>query len=197
VFTNGGQLVRFILVIALAVGAFVFFVAPTRYTVDELHETIVHEHGLQVATFGDAPAERVLERFGRYRRIGDGGAVGDSGSDPTTGFLRSEYGRSLGALLLLSLYRVSAFVELLPLVLPFLVVFMVDGLVTRSVRALEFVPHSAGIYGAAYLGLVTVFSFTVVAMSLPVLVHPMLFALAPFAAAVLAGRAAANFHKQG
>ena len=196
-FTHGSQLVRFILAIAVAVGAFVFFVAPTRYTVDELHETIVQEHGLQVATFGEAPAERVLERFSRYRRIGVGGAVGDRDSDPTTGFLRSEYGRSLGALLLLCLYRVSAIVELLLLVLPFLVVFMVDGLVTRSVRALEFVPHSAGVYGTAYLALVAVFCVTVVAMCVPMLVHPLLFAPGPLVAAALAGRAAANFHKQG
>jgi hypothetical protein len=177
VFTHGGQIVRFLLVVAIAVCGFVLLVSPTRYSEGELHETIVQEHGLQVVTFGEEPARRLLDRFGDYRR--------------------SAYGRSLDAMLLLSIYRLAAFVELVPLVLPFLLVFLVDGLMTRSVRALEFVPHSAGIYGVALLCLVAVFSATAVAFFVPFPVHPLVFALSPVAAAFLVGRAAANYHKQG
>lgn len=196
-FTHGGQIVRFLLVVAIAVCGFLLLVSPTRYSEDELHETIVQEHGLQVVTFGEEPARHVLDRFGRYRKIGHDGAIVDNDLDPSTAFLRSAYGRSLDAMLLLSIYRLAAFVELVPLVLPFLLVFLVDGLMTRSVRALEFVPHSAGIYGVALLCLVAVFSATAVAFFVPAPVHPLVFALAPVAAAFLVGRAAANYHKQG
>jgi hypothetical protein len=199
--TSSGWLTRFVVLVALAICTAVVAVAPVRYSPDELKETLVEEHGLNAGTFGERHAARALERFRHWRTVlsGDRPAPpsGAADGDAAARLAQSEYGASMTVILWLALYRTCHLVEVLPLVIPFVLVFLVDGLTVRTVRAREFIPHSAGMYGLLLFLLVVVMCATVVAFCLPVAVHPALFTLCPISAAVVIGRAAANYHKHG
>ncbi len=194
------MLTRILVVIAMAICLATLVAAPSRYTADEFRATIVNEHGLFAAVFGEHHAASVLERTDQLRRLVGGPTVhhedgGLSAHGAPTQFNKSNYGQAVDAMLLLAGYRASYYIEFLPLLLPFLVVFIIDGLTTRSVRAREFLPHSPGVYGLLLFLMVAVLSGTFVAICLPWVVHPLWLMLSPVFLAFLAGRATANYHK--
>jgi hypothetical protein len=104
------------------------------------------------------------------------------------------YFRSIDSLFALVTYRLSATVELLPLLLIFFVVVVVDGLVVRKVRAREFVPHSAEMFGASIVGGIALGSAVVVAWFLPFQLHPMFVTLCLLTTLFVLSRAVANYH---
>jgi len=194
------MLTRFVIIVSLALCAIFFFVAPSRYTADDFRSVIVQEHGLNAAFFGEAHASRVLALLDQFRSTMAGPSVhNESGAAAAHGapaqFSKSAYGQAMDAMFLLAVYRLSYFLEFLPLFLPFLIVFIIDGFCARSVRAREFVPHSPAMYGSVLFLLVCVCALIVIAFSLPFALHPLVLACCPVIASCLAGIAVGNYHK--
>ena len=91
-------------------------------------------------------------------------------------------------------YRVSAAVELLPLLLVFCFVVLVDGCMLRLVRAKEFIAHSAELFGGSVLVAIALGTAVAVAFFLPFQVHPMYVMLCLLAMLFVLSRAVANYH---
>ena len=107
------------------------------------------------------------------------------------------YFRSIDTLLALAMYRLSVWMESLPLLLVFGAMALIDGLVVRVVRSKVFVQHSPEMFALhASLAIVAACA-SVVACVVPVNVHPYWFAATPFVIAVCANRAVANYHRRG
>lgn len=191
---------RVLLVIAMAACLAMIVVAPTRHTASDFFQTIVDEHGRIALMFGDSHGAQILDRMRQYHHFffadsvhrEDGAAAGHGAPNQ---FGRSAYGEAMDAMLRLALYRAAYFVEFLPLLIPLLIAFVVDGLSVRSARAREFLPHSPAIYGLALFSLAVLFSFTVVVFCYPTAIHPLWLVASPALAAVLAGRVVSSYHK--
>ena len=104
------------------------------------------------------------------------------------------YFRSIDSLFALATYRLSAIIELLPLLAIFLLVVAVDGFVLRQVRAKEFVAHSAEMFGGSLIVAIMLGGMVAVAAFLPMRLHPMFFTLTLLAMLVALSRAIANYH---
>lgn len=104
------------------------------------------------------------------------------------------YFRSIDSLFALATYRLSAIIELLPLLTIFLVVVAVDGFVLRQVRAKEFVAHSAEMFGGSLIAAIVLGSMVVVSAFLPMRLHPMFFTLSLLSMLFALSRAIANYH---
>ncbi len=104
------------------------------------------------------------------------------------------YFRSIDSLFALATYRLSAIIELLPLVAIFLLVVAVDGLVLRQVRAKEFVAHSAEMFGGSLIVAIMLGGMVAVSAFLPMRLHPMFFTLSLLAMFFALSRAIANYH---
>lgn len=104
------------------------------------------------------------------------------------------YFRSIDSLFALATYRLSAIIELLPLLAIFLLVVGVDGLVLRQVRAKEFVAHSAEMFGVSLIAAIVLGSMVAVAAFLPIRLHPMFVTLSLLGMLFALSRAVANYH---
>lgn len=108
----------------------------------------------------------------------------------------SGYVRSVDALFALALYRLSVWMESLPAVLVFGLLALADGLFVRVLRSRVFVQHSPEMF-ALHASLVIVMAcLSVVALVLPVFVHPYWLAAAPFVMGLCLNRAVANYHRR-
>lgn len=104
------------------------------------------------------------------------------------------YFRWIDSLFALATYRLSAVIELLPLLAIFLLVMAVDGFVMRQLRAKEFVAHSAEMFGGSIIAAIMLGGMVGVSAFLPMQLHPMFFALSLLAMLFALSRAIANYH---
>jgi Domain of unknown function (DUF4400) len=104
------------------------------------------------------------------------------------------YFRSIDSLFALATYRLSAIIELMPVLSVFLGVVAIDGVVLRRVRAKEFVAHSAEMFGGSVIVAIVLGSAVAVSAFLPIRLHPMFATLCLLAMLFLLGRAIANYH---
>lgn len=106
------------------------------------------------------------------------------------------YFKSIDALLALALFRISVWIECLPVLIVFGMLALADGMLVRVVRSKVFVQHDPELF-ALHASLAIVLScLSIVAFVLPVLVHPYWLAMAPFAMGVCVNRAMANYHRR-
>lgn len=106
------------------------------------------------------------------------------------------YFKSIDALLALALYRLSVWMEGLPVLLIFSLLAIADGLLIRVVRSKVFVQHNPEMF-ALHASLVIVVScLSVVAFVLPSFIHPYWLAAGPFVMGLCANRAVANYHRR-
>ncbi len=103
------------------------------------------------------------------------------------------YFRSIDSLFALATYRLSAMIELMPLLSIFLGVVAIDGVVLRRVRAREFVAHSAEMFGGSVVVAIVLGSVVAVSAFLPIRLHPMFAILCLLAMLFLLSRAIANY----
>lgn len=107
------------------------------------------------------------------------------------------YFRSLQALFALALYRAVSLAEWLPVLAAFIGASLFDGAVRRKVKSKEFVQHSAELFGLhAGLGVIALCG-ALVALFVPLTVHPYALGAVPLLVGVLGGQAVANFHARG
>ena len=104
------------------------------------------------------------------------------------------YFRSIDSLFALATYRLSAVVELLPLLPIFLVVVRVDGFVLRRSARRSSSPHSAEMFGGSVVAAIVLGSVVAVACFLPITLHPMFATLCLLAMLFVLSRAIANYH---
>jgi hypothetical protein len=106
------------------------------------------------------------------------------------------YFRSVDALLLLASYRLATLLEWLPWLTAFVLAALVDGGLTRLVKAKEFLhtiprcSHSTPAWGVSLC-------LMVIGFVLPVTLPPLLLPCVPLVVGVLAGLALGCFHRQG
>ncbi|MES2260942.1 MAG: DUF4400 domain-containing protein [Pseudomonadota bacterium] len=124
-------------------------------------------------------------------------AVANEMRDVNRRLFNNPYFRSIDALLALAAYRMSALVEWSPIMPAFILAALCDGLLLRIVRSKEFIQHDPELYGLYACAAIMIACATVVALVLPLTVHPMLLPSAPLAIGIFTSRAAAHFHRHG
>jgi Domain of unknown function (DUF4400) len=180
---------------------------PERFT-----EVLRAEHAVHRDVWGAAVADRILGRMLDMQQgtpplseppphaVQAGGqsavdaAVAAQMAQVNMRLFGNPYFRSIDSLFALATYRLSAIMELLPLLLFFLVVVVVDGLVLRQVRAKEFVAHSAEMFGGSLVAAIVLGAMVAVSVFLPIRLHPMFFTLSLLAMLFALSRAIANYH---
>ena len=106
------------------------------------------------------------------------------------------YFKSIDALLALAMYRLSVWIESLPVLLIFGLLALADGLLMRVVRSKVFEQHNPEMFALHASTVILVSCLSVVAFVLPVFVHPYWLAAAPFVMGVCVNRAVANYHRR-
>lgn len=110
-----------------------------------------------------------------------------------TAALDSRYWRAMAALLLLVDYRAGCLLAGLPCLVLFAFAALLDGAVTRVVRARQFIAHDPEYFMFALLGALAIAGAGVVLMLVPVTLPPLLLPGLPLPVALLLGRAIANY----
>lgn len=203
--TAGGLLAFFALVLYL----------PAAYAPEAFRHRARVEHDLNVRVLGPKPARHILDRMQLLQGKSTSAnpipstfldnpaplpvdvTVARHVSAASARLLESQYVKSMDALLVLSLYRVSSLAEWLPMLFVFLVVVIIDGLIRRVVKSKEFLRHNPELF-AAHLCL-AILTCCLLALSFvaPIAVHPYALAVSPMLAGLFASQAIANFHARG
>jgi len=204
-------MIRYVFIAAmLAILCAVLYI-PSAVPPERFLDVLRDEHAVMRQTWGQEVADRVLTRMLDIQQAGPAvsAPVAPAASpQPTavdaamtaqvgqmsTRLFANPYFRSIDALFALVAYRLSAALELVPLLGVFLVIVAIDGLVVRMVRSKEFIPHSAEMFGGSVVGGITLGSAVVVAWFLPYQLHPMLVAISLLCMLFVLSRAVANYH---
>lgn len=205
-------MIRYVWITAMLAILCIVLYIPSAVPPERFLEVLRAEHALNEHAWGEATAQRILSRMLDMHQAGKqlsdppaptiqvapSGAV-DAAMAHQVGQMSARlfgnpYFRSIDSLFVLVTYRLSALVELLPLLLIFCLVVAVDGLVVRLVRAREFIPHSAEMFGGSVAGGIALGSAVVVAWFLPLQMHPMFVTLCLLLMLFVLSRALANYH---
>jgi Domain of unknown function (DUF4400) len=180
---------------------------PERFT-----EVLRAEHAVTRDLWGSAAADRILKRMLDIQQrspplseppapmvhVGQQLAVDAAAAAQMTQMSQRLFGnpyfRSIDSLFALASYRLSAIIELLPLLVVFMLVVGIDGFVLRQVRAKEFVAHSAEMFGGSLIAAIILGGMVAVCAFLPMRLHPMFFMLSLLAMLFALSRAIANYH---
>ena len=205
-------MVRYVWIAALLDILCIVLYIPSASPPERFIEVLRSEHAMNREVWGAAAADRIL------RRMLDLQQTTPPLSDPPTPTIQpvqqsavdaamaaqmgqvsmrlfgNPYFRSIDSLFALATYRVSAIIELLPLLLIFLFIVAIDGVVLRKVRAKEFVAHSAEMFGGSVIAAIALGSVVAVSVFLPVRLHPMFPTLCLLAMLFVLSRAIANYH---
>jgi hypothetical protein len=205
-------MVRWVWIAALLAILCIVLYIPSASPPERFIEVLRSEHALNREVWGPVVADRILGRMLDMQQatppLSDPPAptaqpVGQSTVDAamaaqmsqmSTRLFGNPYFRSIDSLFALATYRISALIELLPLLLIFLFVVVVDGVALRKVRAKEFVAHSAEMFGGSVIAAIALGSVVAVSAFLPVRMHPMFPTLCLLAMLFALSRAIANYH---
>lgn len=183
---------------------------PPQHFIDHLRM----EHELNTAFWGDDHATHILERMldfestskqvspvppmtdARQTNAVDN-PVANEMSQVNRRLFNNAYFRSIDSLLALAIYRFSALIEWLPILLVFMAAILFDGLLVRIVKSKEFLQHNPEIYALHACAAIVTGCATVIAFVLPVTLHPLFLSIVPMAVSVFVSRALANFHRRG
>jgi Domain of unknown function (DUF4400) len=203
--TAGGLLAFLALVVYL----------PAAYAPEAFLHRVRVEHDLNVRVLGPEPARQILDRM-QFLRGQSASAnpipstfLDNPGPPPvdvamarhvsaaSARLLESGYVKSMDALLVLSLYRVSSLAEWLPMLFVFLVVVIIDGLIRRVVKSKEFLRHNPELFAAHLCLAIVTCCVLALAFVTPIAIHPHALAAAPMLAGLSVSQAIANFHARG
>ena len=204
-------MIRYVFIAAMLAILCIVLYIPSAVPPERFLDVLRQEHAVMQRTWGPEVADRVLARMLDMQQASaavsapptpvetkqptavDAAMTAQIGQMSTRLF-GNPYFRSIDSLFALVTYRLSATLELLPLLGIFLVIVAVDGFVVRMVRSKEFIPHSAEMFGGSVVGGIALGSAVVVAWFLPYQLHPMLVVLALLAMLFVLSRAVANYH---
>jgi hypothetical protein len=171
------------------------------------------EHSAAAAFWGDAPAAHMLSRALSVQESARGatplpspgdapdikgvnGAVANEMASVNQRLFNNAYFRSIDALLLLASFRLATLLEWLPWLLAFVVAAMVDGYFVRSIKAKEFLHHDPELFAVYASGAIVAGCATVLALVLPVDLHPVVLPCVPLVIGALISRALGSFHRR-
>lgn len=197
----------------LAAGVLALYL-PSVVPPERLLQQVRAEHALTSAFWGPGPALDILSRAldlyedaKQAQPLGQAvpapppagavdAAVAERMTHVVSAFSNNAYFRSLDALFVLALYRVAALLAWLPALSVFVLAAAADGALRRVVKSQSFEEHDAEVAGGHAAVLVVVLCVTLVALVVPLTLHPALLAAVPIAAGVCARFAIANYHRR-
>ncbi|CAM3386190.1 DUF4400 domain-containing protein [Paracidovorax anthurii] len=206
-------MIRAVAVASLALLLVLVLYVPSAHPPERFLEQLRHEHDAAVRFWGPEPAYRMLERSiamqsnaadvspvpavrDMPRTPGVPGAVATEMASVNQRLFNNPYFRSVDALLMLASYRLSGLLEWLPWLMPMGCAAGLDGALSRVIRAKEFLQHDPEMFALWAALLIIAACGAVIAMVLPVVLHPATLAGFPIAMAVMLGRAITHFHRR-
>ncbi len=207
-------MIRAVAILSLVILLTLVLYVPSAHPPERFLEQLRTEHGLAAAYWGAASALCMLDRAVRMQEAtanvtpipaakdaplttGVNGVVSQEMSAVNRRLFDNTYFRSVDALLLLASYRLATLLEWLPWLTAFVLAALVDGGLTRLVKAKEFLQHDPEMFALyASLGIVSL-CLMVIGFVLPVTLPPLLLPCVPLVVGVLAGLALGCFHRQG
>lgn len=204
-------MIRFVWIAALCCVLCLVLYVPSAFSPEQLMLTVRSEHDINARLWGDAAAERILEQMLDFQAAGaavskpPAATVDVAGPGVNTAMavevgrmstrlFSSPYFRSVDALFCLAAYRACALFHVLPLLLLFMLICAVDGFAIRSVRAREFVAHSAEMFTASATVGIALLALVLVGLFLPFTLTPLYTIGALLLMLFVLSRALANYH---
>lgn len=205
-------MVRFVWIGAMLAILCIVLYIPSASPPERFTEVLRAEHAVNRDVWGPVVADRILRRMldiqqatsplseppAQTVQVGLQPAVDAAMATQMTQMSMRLFGnpyfRSIDSLFALATYRLSAIIELLPLLTIFLLVVGIDGFVLRQVRAKEFVAHSAEMFGGSLITAIVLGSMVAVSAFLPMRLPPMFVTLSLLGMLFALSRAIANYH---
>lgn len=186
---------------------------PSAHPPDRFLAQLRSEHEASVGFWGSGAAYRMLDRAMQMqagaaeaspvpalrdppKTSGINGAVVSEMTSVNQRLFHNRYFRSVDALLMLASYRLSSLLEWLPWLVPLALAAGTDGALARIIRSKEFLQHDPEMFAVWCCLLIITACATVVALVLPLPLHPAALAGSPIAMTLLLNRAVANFHRR-
>jgi hypothetical protein len=182
--------------------------APALVSPASVAAAIRSEDSLHAAMLGEPAGQGILARAVRWLGHADHAARDLGPSDPAPvdplsmrlaaaaeAVLQIPYVQGLRALGRLVVYRLSALAEWFALGLPLLVAAAVDGGLMRTVKTRSFVHLSPVLFGVGLHGAIAVVVCIVLALLLPIALHPAIWGAFVAAFGVALRTAVSNFHR--
>jgi len=187
---------------------------PSAHPPERFLAQIRTEHQAMEELWGEAPALRILDRAlglqgaaqeatpvpptaSASAASGVDGAVAREMASVNQRLFGNSYFRAIDALVLLAAYRLSAVLEWLPWMAAFLAAAVADGAISRVIKSKEFLHHDPERFALYASVSILLACAAVVALVLPVEVHPLVSPGVVATLAVLWGRSVAHFHRRG
>jgi len=206
-------MIRGVALISLVALLVLVLYVPSAHPPSRFLEQLRCEHEAAVAFWGTGPAYRMLDHALRMqsdaaaaspvpnvrdvpRGQGGRGAVSAEMATVSHRLLGNAYFRSVDALLMLASYRLATLLQWLPWLVPLVLVAGADGALVRVIRAKEFVQHDPEMFIVWCCLLIISGCAAVIALVVPVQLHPATMAAVPIVWAVLLNRAVASFHRR-
>lgn len=207
-------MIRVVTIAALLCLLVLVLYLPSAHPPERFLAQIRSEHQAMEEIWGETPAMRILDRAlglqGAAREAtpvppiasasaasGVDGAVAREMASVNQRLFGNSYFRAIDALVLLAAFRVSAMLEWLPWMAAFLVAAMADGAISRVIKSKEFLHHDPERFALYASMSILLACAAVVALVLPVGVHPLVSPIVMATLAVLCGRSTAHFHRRG
>lgn len=208
-------MIRYVWIASLLAVLCIVLYVPSAVPAERFLQVVRAEHAMNEQVWGAAVSNRVLARMLDLQqstspvsspppatvqlgqRPAVNAAMADGVSQMSKRLFDNAYFRSIDALFVLVSYRVSAMIEMLPVLVVFGIICMADGCAVRLVRAREFVAHKAEVYGASAIVGVLCFCGAVLVSFLPFAVEPKFVLAALLAMLFVFSRAVANYHSIG
>jgi len=207
-------LIRIVSIAALLCLLVLVLYLPSAHPPERFLAQIRSEHQAMQVIWGETPALRILNRAlilqGTAREAtpvpptasasaasGVDGAVAREMASVNQRLFGNSYFRAIEALVLLAAYRLSAVLEWLPWMAAFLAAAVADGAISRVIKSKEFLHHDPERFALYASVSILLACAAVVALVLPVEVHPLVSPGVVATLAVLWGRSVAHFHRRG
>lgn len=191
-----------------AIVVLLWLTLPALVSPASVSATIRDEHRLHAAWLGEAAGRAILRRALRW--LGQATDAGHAGVpsgpphlDPLSVRLaaaadavsRTPYVQGIRTLGRLALYRLAALAEWFGLGLPLLLAATIDGALMRMVQLRSFAHASPVLFGIGLHGTLAVFACMVLALLVPVGLHPLVWGGLVVALAATLRTAVSNFHR--
>ena len=207
-------MIRVVAVISLVCLLMMVLYLPSAHPPERFLAQLTEEHEATAAYWGEGPALRILSRAINVQDLarratpipsaGDApptnaveGAVAREMATVNQRLFHNAYFRSIEALLLLASFRFATLVEWLQWLLAFSVAVLLDGYITRHIKAKEFRQHDPELFAFYTCGAIVMACATVVGFVVPFTLHPLAMPCLPLAVSLLLGRAVGSFHRRG
>ena len=206
-------MIRGTAIVSLVILLVLVLYVPSAHPPQRFLAQIRMEHGAIARSWGADAAEQILQRAVNMQsaaanatpvpkardapsNAGVGAAVAREMASVNQRLFNNPYFRSIDALLLLASHRLATMLHWLPMLLVFTLAVLCDGALIRLVKAREFIQHDPEMFAVYACLAIAGACATVIALVVPVTVHPIVLPLAPIALSVLTGQALACFHRR-